>query len=419
MQRHAPSWIGAALWLLILGQPLEANEVHLEDLIGQALLNNPEIRAAEARAASMRERISQESSLMDPMLSVGYENNGLSSYNYGDSPDAKWMFSLAQTFPFPGKLALQEEAASLEADAQLASAETVRREVVGRLSEAYYDLVLTARELELIREQESLTRRLEETALARYAAGTGAQEEVLAAQAEKYLLRQKEEMARSRRDSLEAMIRRETGSAAAEAIGNPAETRPTPFPYTLEELVEKAETASPEVLMNHKLMRSTEKRLYRSQKEALPDITLMAKYTSKGGEFEDMWELTASVPLPVFYKSRQGAGISEASWSLARARSDLEAARLRVTSAIRDNLAMIRASEHIMQLYRDAFIPKARQDIDAALAAFASGRMDAVMALSRLKAPFDYELIAWQEQVKREKAIARIRVLTGGMEVQE
>ncbi len=40
------------------------------------------------------------------------------------------------------------------------------------------------------------------------------------------------------------------------------------------------------------------------------------------------------------------------------------------------------------------------------------------MALAKLKAPFDYELTAWQQQVLREKAIARIKALTGDLEVQ-
>jgi hypothetical protein len=69
-----------------------------------------------------------------------------------------------------------------------------------------------------------------------------------------------------------------------------------------------------------------------------------------------------------------------------------------------------------MQLYRKALLPKSRQATDAALASFSSGRLEASMALVKLKAPFDYELTAWQQQVQREKAIARIKAMTGDME---
>ena len=87
--------------------------------------------------------------------------------------------------------------------------------------------------------------------------------------------------------------------------------------------------------------------------------------------------------------------------------------RFKIESDIRDNLAMINASERVMELYKNALIPKARQDIDAALAQYASGRMEAASALAKLKAPFDYELTSWQQYVEREKAIARIKVFTG------
>jgi len=77
---------------------------------------------------------------------------------------------------------------------------------------------------------------------------------------------------------------------------------------------------------------------------------------------------------------------------------------------------MIRASERVMELYKNALILKARQDIDTALAQYASGRIEAASALAKLKAPFDYELTSWQQYVEREKAIARIKVFTGAME---
>ena len=95
----------------------------MEDLIAKALNNSPEIKAAEAKAAAAAQKAPMEGSLMDPMLSVGYQNEGFKQYTYGESVDAQWMFSLAQTFPWPGKLTLQEEAAVLEAEAENASAD--------------------------------------------------------------------------------------------------------------------------------------------------------------------------------------------------------------------------------------------------------------------------------------------------------
>ncbi len=73
-----------------------------------------------------------------------------------------------------------------------------------------------------------------------------------------------------------------------------------------------------------------------------------------------MAELTFSVPLPLYYKNRQGAGISEASWMNAGAQKDLEASKFKAASEIRDNLAMIHAAERIMQLYRQCPYPQVK-----------------------------------------------------------
>jgi len=403
------------LWAVSL-LPAGAEELRLEDLVTVALKNNPDISVAEARAESARQRISREGSLMDPMLSVGYQNEGFEKYTYGESGDSQWMFSLSQTFPFPGKRPLQREAAASEAGALEASARAVRREVAGRVAQAYYDLVLAVHELDITAERAPLASRLEEAALARYGSGTGAQEEVITAQSAKYLLLEAEAMARTRKESAEALLRRETGSLDPGPLARPAPFTPTPFPYTLGELVEKAGQQAPELSEKGSMVTAAASRLDRARKEAWPDVTLMGQYSNRGGGFEDMWGLTASVPLPLFYRQKQGAFVAESSWDLTGAKKELEAAKLKVASEIRDNLAMVHAADRIIELYATALIPKARQSVDAAIALFASGRMDASEALASLNAPFDYELLLWQQRVQREKAIARIRVLTGDLE---
>jgi len=404
---------------MLVASSAVAQELALNELIDQALKNNPDIRAAEARAAAADEKISQEASLADPMFSAGYQNEGFKKYTYGDSQYAWWMFSLSQTFPFPGKRGLQREAAQYEASSARAAIESMRRDVVGRVSQAYYDLVLATKELDIIQARERLAERLEDAALARYAAGTGMQEDVIMAQAEKYMLMENQAMAKARRDSAEAMLKRETGSQDMNPLPRPAIDPPTPFPYTMDELVQRALAGAPELSERREMISASEKRLARARKEAWPDITIMPQYFRLGDGMEDMWALTASIPLPLFYKGKQGAAITESSWNLTGAQKELEAMRLRITSEIRDNFAMIASSQRIMELYRSALIPKARQNIDAALALFASGRINASQALATLKAPYDYELSLWQQQVQREKAIARIKVYTGDMEAKE
>ena len=77
---------------------------------------------------------------------------------------------------------------------------------------------------------------------------------------------------------------------------------------------------------------------------------------------EDMWALTASIPLPLFYKQKQGAAIAESSWNLTGARKELETSKLRIISEIRDNLAMVSSSERVMVLYPECTDPQGQAE---------------------------------------------------------
>ncbi len=410
--------IGSVLLLLVFwtGAYSEDHPVYLQDLIGEALRNNPEIQAAEARASAASLRVLPSATLPDPILSTGYQNGGFNGYTYGKSVDSWWTVSLSQTFAYPGKLPLQEEAAAYEARAEKANAELMKHQVAGRVSEGYYDLFLANKELGLIQARKPLLARIEEATLARYASGVGSQWDVTMAQAEKYMLLEKEEMTKRKKASIEAALNREIGRSTAVSFGETPDPAPTPFSRSLDDLLEMSRSRSPELAMQQSLIQASEKRALRSRKEAYPDVTLMGSYFSRGNGYDDMWALTASVPLPLFYKRKQGAGIGEADLNLETARRDLEAARLRIESEIRDNYAMVRAADRVLELYQKALIPKARLDIDTAFAQYSSGRIDAAAMLARLKTPFDYELTRWQQFTEREKAIARIHVVSGDLE---
>ena len=77
-------------------------------------------------------KIPQATSLADPMLMMGYENEGTDSlYTFGGETkgmpaDSRWMFSLSQMFPYPGKLALKGEMATRDAESLKAMADATK-----------------------------------------------------------------------------------------------------------------------------------------------------------------------------------------------------------------------------------------------------------------------------------------------------
>ena len=71
-------------------------------LVAEALERNPELAAARSEASALATRASAAGVLSDPMLSVGYENDG-SAISLGTEPMSRLIFAAQQASPFPGK----------------------------------------------------------------------------------------------------------------------------------------------------------------------------------------------------------------------------------------------------------------------------------------------------------------------------
>jgi outer membrane protein, heavy metal efflux system len=399
-----------AVWLL--PQTVSAETLALEPLIAEALANNRELRIAESRIAAADFRITQVWGLPDPMVSIGYQNDGLTRYNYGDSPDAQWMYSVSQTLPFFGKRDLKQAMAVADAEGARQVYEALRLRVVARVKELYYDLSLIYRNLDLVMERTALFARIEEAALSRYASGTASQADAVMAQTEKYMLRERETMLTQKIQSLEAMLSLTVGRETPSSFARPEPVALNSYVPDEVELIRKAYAQSPEIKNRERMIAAAEAKVNMLKREYYPDFTLTGSLAQRPGEYTNMWGVSAAINVPIYYKTKQEPAVREAQAALKGAKYELEAARLMAAAGIRDNLAMLRAAENLMELYRNALIPKAEQDFDLALAGYGTGRSDALTVITRLKSYLDYELLYQGQLAERAKAMARIEALT-------
>jgi outer membrane protein TolC len=383
-------------------------------MIREALKNNPEIHIAEARANGSTHKIPQATSLADPMVMMGYENEGTDSFytfdreTKGMPADSRWMFSLSQMFPYPGKLALKGEMATRDAESLKAMADATRLATEVRVKELYHDLFLAYTNIDLLTDQAALFSRVEDAAVARYAAGMAPQQEVWMAQTEKYMLLEREEMEKQKIQSLKAMLNAALGRDALSPLGRPEKPQNVINKYRLDELIQLSHDRYPMIKSREKMVNAAEAKVQMAKKEYYPDFTIGTSYFARSSQFPDMWSLTATMNVPIFYKTKQREGVLEAEASLLEARRNVEATKLMASSALRDNHAMLKTAENLMALYRDGLIPKAYQGFELSLSGYVTGKIEAITAITRLKALIDYEFLYWRQFTDREKAAARL-----------
>jgi outer membrane protein TolC len=407
------------IWLLLLGFFLLAasygkDDPMLASLIDEALKNSPEIQASSARIEAAHQRIPQAGSLPDPQFSFGYQNEGFDRYTYGQEQGSQWMFSASQQFYFPGKRALKEEMVRYDAESLEAMHELIKLKTVARVKELYYDLFLAYKNIDLISGKRELFIRIEDLTLARYSAGKAMQQDVLMAQTEKYMLLEKEEMFKQKILSLAAMLNAAIGRSKGQ-LERPNDPIYQPFPLEIDAAIDLALKNSPEIRSRNKMIEVADTRLKMAQKEYFPDFTIGGGYYNRSGDFKDMWSLTATINIPLYFNSKQRPATLEAKANIYQAKQELESVKLMIGAALRDNYSMLRSSEKLMAIYKNGLIPKNSQDIEQALAGYSTGRTEAVNIISRVKTLLDYEALYWSQFVEREKAIARLHAITEGL----
>jgi cobalt-zinc-cadmium efflux system outer membrane protein len=226
------------------------------------------------------------------------------------------------------------------------------------------------------------------------------------------MLREREAMLKQRIQSLEAMLSLVIGRDASAPFDRPLPVVSEPFNPDEADLVNRAYTHAPEIRNREKMIAAAEARVAMLKREYYPDFTLTGSLAQRGGDYQNMWSLSTSVNIPIYYKTKQEPAVHEAQAALVGAKHELEAVKLMTVSGIRENLSMFRAAENLMDLYKNALIPKAAQDFDLSLSGYMTGRSDALTVITRLKSFLDYDLLYQGQLTERAKAIARIEALT-------
>src|SRR5262245_9475100 len=146
--------------------------------VATVLARNPSIEAARWAWRAALARYPQETSLEDPTLEYS-----LAPASVGSSRvDTGQRVALSQALPFPGKLELRGEIALAEAEASASDYDAVRLRLATLASLLFDELYLVERKLTINDAHRALLAELREIAVARYEAGSAAQQDPLEAE---------------------------------------------------------------------------------------------------------------------------------------------------------------------------------------------------------------------------------------------
>ena len=398
------------LLLVSFGSPAIAADSYLslEALTGYALVNSPELAAASAALQSARQVAPQVASLPDPTVGINYQSDTLSPNLAGQ---LSWiMLSAAQEIVLPGKRNLRRQIAELAATQAEDNLQAARSELIGKIAEGYINLALTYKKIALLAEKQQLALDLIAAAVARYQSGSGAQQEILAAQKATYDLQLQAVQLQADTVGFEHQLRSLGGMRMTDeplSVKLPAMSAPPQPPAELSvvALQQSAALAAQKAAWDGKLLA-----VKLGEEERYPDYTLSGGIAVAGG-MPGMWNAGLQVSIPINLADRQNRAIAQAAAESQLAAAEYSRQQHALSSAIYVSYAAYSSAKRTLKLYQDS-LPAINSQLNAAnRIGYSTGSNTLGNALSQLTSALDYETGYWEQYAAVLQAQARLQAL--------
>ncbi len=387
----------------------------LADLIQEAFLQNPRLRAAEIEWRAAQEKIPQAKALPDPMLTFGHFFRSIET-RLGPQRNK---LSLGQKFPFFGKLSLQgriaaEQAAVLES--QLAQ---IRQDIALQVKEAYYSLTWFDEAIRVAQSEREVLERLAEVSRTRYETGSAAQQDALKAQLEITKLADRIMTLRQGRRSsvsqLNALLSRPAGSGLGEVRIHPS----IPFEIDLERLQAWAEEARPELSKMSRVIQSHSLGLDLAKKNYWPDLNVMLDYFEIGSGMatvpesgRNAWMASIGINIPL-WRGKLRAAEAEAAMRLEASEDVLADLKNDTAARVHELYFEIKTYEEQSRLYKLTLIPQAEQALKASEIGYLAGKSDFLSILDAERMLLQLRTALAKLRADKARSLARLERVVG------
>lgn len=369
-------------------EPPPASPLTLAEVLAALETRNPALRAARSRVDSRAAREPGASLLPDPELQVGFMNASLPELRFDMPASMRPSIQLMQRLPVPGTLRLEGEMARRETAVSGAMADETAWQIRAGAVASFLEIWRLDRQVEVLDETLEWLTRFEEAALARYAAGSGVQGDVLRAgvesarmEAERLRMRA---MRRVEEERLNAFLDAPPG-ATVPAVVLPE--LPATLP-TREELERWAVEQAPELTRGALEVEQARTAEALARRELWPDVAVGVQYGQRPSEMgtERMGSLMLGVEVPVFAGRRQLQRRREAAAEVQAAEAELAWARAGSRARIGALVARLEEGRGLVTLYNSSVLPQAEAALESALASYPAGRVDFTTLLEGLMA---------------------------------
>lgn len=384
--------------------PKLQSNIGLSNFLAFAMLNQPQVEAAYFDWASSVERITVERSLPDPRLTF-------------ESDIANVVMSLMpglmMDFPGPGKLTAAANVATAESEVKYFAFESSVLQTAFALKKAYYQLHFLDAKVGVNRQTLTLVTDLEKLARTQNEVGKVTLQDVLRAQIEQERLTTEIDNLEDSRHPMLAQFKAALGlkeQDAAPAV--PEKFESTPLDLTSDKLFATALARNPRLKAMEAEVRRADASLRLAFKARVPDFSLGLEADLKASPVFVRPQIGMTLPIWRDKIAAQIAG-AQAGQQAAEARRSAEQITLAVEFA--EKSFMFREASRNLELLTERLLPKARQSLEVARAAYLSGQLDFLNLIDAERTLLGFQLSEVEARTQRELALAELSLVILGI----
>lgn len=388
---------------LLLALPARAEAPDLDAFIRQVLSRSPALHADRLRHDSLRTESTAEGLWPDPMATVMVDRVP----SMPGAEAAMIRYQLQQMLPWPGKLGFMRSAAEWRAKGAVASIEVRRLDLRVETKRTWLMLLLNMQKRQINRASYDLLTSIARAAGAHYAGGTGGHHELVRAEVERNSLDVEKVAIDGERVSIVAMLNALRDARVDEPIGDPEPFETPAHELALAGLIDEALRQRPELRQMDTMRREMQVMADLARRERYPDVMVGAWWNQMIG-MPDSAGAMVGVSLPVVGVTRQNRQAGALDVRADAVSQDVEAMRAMIRFQVADAVRKIQTAERSLEFLRAVALPKAKENIEVSLAAYATGGVDMVGVLEARRALQAAELGIVDAVVEREMAWAEL-----------
>ena len=392
------AWARPTEWLQPFGRPQESKSLKLEDLIAEALQNNPQLRAARNQTAAARTRVDQVTSWEAPQAGVEFFQTPVRSFPNPLKDQMEVDYYIQQMVPFPGKLSAMGRTAENNANMMDQGYKVLERKILRELKSACYELYLIQRKIQINAENQDLMRRFVEIASKHYEVGMGKLPDILRAQTELSILVNSGINFQKEKQVVESMINTILSRPVNSPLGYVPDIEQDVPRWTFEQLRPLALEARPELNAMSFNIEMNKAEVSLSKREYYPDLMARVMYKDMAMTKNDFWSamVGVSIPLAPWSSGRYTSKVQENELNVRKAEEEYANMRNMTLFEVQDALVRVQTSQNLVLLYKNTVIPQAEQTLQATLAAYQTGKTEFLMLIDAyrmvLMSKLDYHM---------------------------